>query len=315
MNRSFQDNFFKIRVLIVFLVLFTVASLSAKEFLTVNNLRNVLLQVATNGIIAVGMTFVLITGGIDLSVGSLVAMASVITIWMQPNFGSGLGISTAILAGALVGLINGLLVTQVGISPFVSTLGTMIFVRGVALTIANSRTKSGIDPIFAGLANKPILGLPLATIIFLLLVITSHLYLIRSHKGRGFYAVGGNPEASWLAGLGVKKYLLAAYILCSVTASVGGVLLTSRINTGSPIIGNDAVTVAVSSVLLGGTSMAGGIGTVAGTLIGVLIMGILKNMMNLIGVGGYYQTTILGLLLVGMVLLDRFFMNRASKNF
>jgi ribose/xylose/arabinose/galactoside ABC-type transport system permease subunit len=294
-------------------VLFLTASLSAQEFFTANNLRNVLLQVASDGIIAVGMTFVLIIGGIDLSVGSVVAMTSVITIWMQPILGSTGGIMAALLAGAAVGLINGMLVTRVGVSPFVSTLGTMAFVRGVALAISGSRTRSGIDPIFAGLANQPVMGLPLATIIFLLLVLVTHLYLVRTYQGRGFYAVGGNPEASWLAGLGVKKYQMAAYIFCSVAASLGGVLLTSRINTGSPIIGNDAITVAVSAVLLGGTSMAGGSGTVAGTLVGVLILGILKNMMNLIGVGGYYQTIILGALLVGMVLLDRFNVGRKEQ--
>jgi ribose/xylose/arabinose/galactoside ABC-type transport system permease subunit len=312
MKRSIPNFLFQQRVLLVLLVLFVIASFSAQEFLTTNNLRNVLLQVATDGIIAVGMTFVLITGGIDLSVGSVVAMASVITIWMQPSFGSAGGILFAILAGAAVGMINALLVTQVGVSPFVSTLGTMAFVKGVALAIAESRTRSGIDPIFASMADHPVLGLPLATVIFLLLVLITNTYLVRSHQGRGFYAVGGNREASWLAGLGVNSYLMGAYILCSITAALGGVLITSRINTGSPIIGNDTVTIAVSAVLLGGTSMAGGTGNVVGTLLGVLIMGILKNMMNLMGVGGYYQTIILGALLVGMVLLDRYFMGRSS---
>ncbi len=293
------------RVVIILLALILVATLSAQEFLTVGNLRNVLLQVATDGIIAIGMTYVIITGGIDLSVGSVVAMTSVLTIFLQPYLGSQAGILVAIIASAATGLINGLLITRVGVSPFVATLGTMTLVKGVALAVSNSHTKSGIDPAFAELADKPVLGIPLATFIFLLLVVLAEFYLVYTHRGRGIYAVGGNPEASWLAGLNVKGYLLGTYVLCSILAAVGGVLLTSRVNTGSPIIGGETVTVTVSAVLLGGTSMAGGSGRIAGTLVGILILGILKNMMNLIGVGGYYQTIILGGLLVLMVLLDR----------
>jgi ribose transport system permease protein len=305
MERSISQFLLNKRVLVILFILVLVASLSAQEFLTVGNVRNVFLQVATDGIIAVGMTFVILTGGIDLSAGSVVAMASVITIWMQPNYGSALGIVAAIAASAVIGLINGLLITRVGVSPFVTTLGTMTFVKGIALAISNSRTHSGTDPVFAGLASQPILGIPLGTVIFLLLVLLANYYLVRSTPGRGFYAAGGNPEAAWLAGINVKGYLLGAYIFCSITAAVGGILLTSRINTGSPIIGGDTVMVAVSAILLGGASMAGGSGTIAGTLVGILILGILKNMMNLTGVGGYYQTIILGTLLVLMVLVDR----------
>jgi len=181
----------------------------------------------------------------------------------------------------------------------------MTLVKGVALAISNSHTKSGIDPVFGELAKQPVFGLPLATVVFLLLVVLAELFLVHSYNGRGFYAVGGNPEAAWLAGLNTKGYLLGAYVFCSIMAAIGGVFLTSRINTGSPIIGGDTVTIAVSAVLLGGTSMAGGSGTIVGTLIGILILGILKNTMNLIGIGGYYQTIILGVLLVLMVLLDR----------
>jgi ribose transport system permease protein len=305
MDRTIPQFLLNKRVLIILFILILVASIAAQEFLTVGNIQNVMLQVATDGIIAVGMTFVILTGGIDLSAGAVVAMASVITIWMQPNMGSGMGILAAVLASAAIGLINGLLITRVGVSPFVTTLGTMTLVKGIALAISGSRTHSGIDPAFANLASQPIIGIPLGTVVFLLMVLVANQFLVRSTTGRGFYAAGGNPEAAWLAGINVKGYLLGAYIFSSITAAVGGVLLTSRINTGSPIIGGDTVMVAVSAILLGGASMAGGSGTIAGTLIGILILGILKNMMNLIGVGGYYQTIILGSLLVLMVLVDR----------
>lgn len=293
------------RVLVILAILFLVASLATSEFLTTGNLRNVLLQISTDGIIAVGMTFVILTGGIDLSVGAMVAMSSVITILMQPQFGSGVGIVIALLASIVIGLINGLLITRVGVSPFVTTLGTMTLVKGIALALSGSRTHGGIDPAFARLADTPVLGIPLATVVFILLVVVANIYLVRTHKGRGFYAVGGNPEASWMAGLNVKGYLMAAYVFCSLMAATGGILLSSRINSGSPIIGNDTATTVISAVLLGGTSMAGGSGTVSGTLVGALVLGILKNMMNLMGIGGYYQTIILGALLVLMVLIDR----------
>ena len=313
MPRKLFEKILKYNVLLVLSVLFVCASLFTEEFLTPRNLQNVLLQVATNGIIAVGMTFVIVTAGIDLSVGSVVALAGVIAVGLQPHIGSFGASGLALLAGLVIGVANGLLVTKVGINPFISTLGMLTFVRGLALGVTNTRPIWGIDPAFAELATTSVLGIPLAAVVFLLVVGICHYILSYTHLGRGFYAVGGNMEASWLSGIKVNAYLVAAYTFTSFTAALGGVLLASRVNTGSPIIGEATPLVVIAAVLLGGTSMAGGSGTILGTLQGVLVLGILKNGMNLLGVAEYYQTIITGILLVLVMLFDRYYIARTAR--
>jgi len=301
------------RVLLVLLVLFVAATLLSEDFLTGRNLQNVLTQVATDGIIAVGMTFVIITAGVDLSVGSVVALASVIAVGLQPHTGSVASSSLALLAGLVIGLMNGLLVTKVGVNPFISTLGMLTFVRGLALGVTDTRPISGTDPAFAELATTPVLGIPLAAVVFLVLLLVCH-YILRSTTwGRGFFAVGSNLEASWLSGLKVDTYLLAAYALTSFTAALGGILLASRINTGSPVVGEDTPLVVITAVLLGGTSFTGGAGSLVGTLQGILVLGILSNGMNLIGVPDFYQTIVRGILLVLVMLFDRYYVTHKNR--
>ncbi len=301
------------RSFVILAVLLLCACFFTTEFLKPSNLSNVMLQVATDGIVAVGVTFIVLTGGIDLSVGSQIALTSVIVIMMQPKFGTVPGVITAIAAGLLIGLINGLLITRVGISPFVTTLGMMTLIKGIALWLSNSRSHSGIDPVFAHLADQRIFGIPFAAIVFIIFVLAGNFFLTRTTLGRCYYAVGGNPEASWLAGLNTNGLVLSVYMIGAFCTTIAGILLTSRINTGSPIIAGDTGTTVISAILLGGTSMAGGIGTIYGTLVGTLILGILKNGMNLMGINGYYQTIILGTLLVISVLADRTHYDRGSK--
>lgn len=311
--RKLFEKVLKYNVLLVLLILFTGASLFTEGFLTPRNLQNVLLQVATNGTIAVGMTFVIITAGVDLSVGRVIALTSVIAIGLQPYIGS-LGASgLALLAGLVIGVMNGLLVTKVGINPFIGTLGMHVFVYGLALGVTNTRPISGIDPAFADLATTPVLGIPLAAVVFLLIVGISHYVLSYTSVGRGFYAVGGNTEASWLSGIKVNAYLIAAYAFTSFTAAISGILLASRINTGSPIIGGATPLVVIAAVLLGGASMTGGSGTILGTLQGVLVLGVLNNGMNLLGVPDFYQTIITGALLVLVMLFDRYYIARTAR--
>lgn len=302
------------RSFVILAVLLLCACIFTTEFLKPSNLSNVMLQVATDGIVAVGVTFIVLTGGIDLSVGSQIALTSVIVIMMQPKYGTLTGVITAIVAGLLIGMINGLLITRVGISPFVTTLGMMTLIKGIALWLSNSRSHSGIDPVFAHLADQRIIGIPFAAIVFIIFVTAGNFFLTRTTLGRCYYAVGGNPEASWLAGLNTNGLVLSVYVIGSFCTTIAGILLTSRINTGSPIIAGDTGTTVISAILLGGTSMAGGIGTVYGTLVGTLILGILKNGMNLMGINGYYQTIILGTLLVISVLADRTHYDRGSKS-
>ena len=187
------------RSYVILVVLLLCACIFTTEFLKPSNLSNVLLQVATDGIVAVGVTFIVLTGGIDLSVGSQIALTSVIVIMMQPKFGTPAGVLTAIAAGLIIGTANGLLITRVGISPFVTTLGMMTLIKGVALAISDSRSHSGIDPVFAHLADQRICGIPFAAIVFILFVLIGNWFLTRTTVGRRYYAVGGNPEAAWLA--------------------------------------------------------------------------------------------------------------------
>ena len=260
------------RSIVILVILLLCACIFTTEFLKPSNLSNVLLQVATDGIVAVGVTFIVLTGGIDLSVGSQIALTSVIVIMMQPKYGTFAGVLTAVAAGIIIGTANGLLITRVGISPFVTTLGMMTLIKGVALAISNSRSHSGIDPVFAHLADQRILGIPFAALVFILFVLLGNFFLTKTTVGRRYYAVGG-----------------------------------------SPIIAGDTGTTVISAILLGGTSMAGGIGTIYGTLVGTLILGILKNGMNLMGINGYFQTIILGTLLVISVLADRTHYDQKSR--
>ena len=301
------------RSIVILVILLLCACIFTTEFLKPSNLSNVLLQVATDGIVAVGVTFIVLTGGIDLSVGSQIALTSVIVIMMQPKYGTFAGVLTAVAAGIIIGTANGLLITRVGISPFVTTLGMMTLIKGVALAISNSRSHSGIDPVFAHLADQRILGIPFAALVFILFVLVGNFFLTKTTVGRRYYAVGGNPEASWLAGLNTNGLVLSVYVIGAFCTTIAGILLTSRINTGSPIIAGDTGTTVISAILLGGTSMAGGIGSIYGTLVGTLILGILKNGMNLMGINGYFQTIILGTLLVISVLADRTHYDQKSR--
>ncbi|HDQ72207.1 MAG TPA: ABC transporter permease [Chloroflexi bacterium] len=313
MWRNLLEKILKYNVLLVLLVLIAGVSLLSDKFLTSRNLQNVMLQISTDGIIAIGVTFVIITAGIDLSVGKVLALASVVAVGLQPHTGSFWAVVLALLTGAVIGVMNGLLVAKVKINPFISTLGMRVFVEGLALGVTNTRPISGTDPAFAQLATTPVLGIPLAAAIFLVMVGICHYILSYTPVGRGFYAVGGNKEASWLAGIKVNGYLVAAYAFTSFTAALAGVLLASRINTGSPIIGRDTDLVVIAGVLLGGASMSGGSGTIVGTLLGMLVLGVLNNSLNLLRVADFYQTIITGVLLVLVMLLDRYYISRARR--
>jgi ribose transport system permease protein len=282
-----------------------VAAIAEPQFLTTANLFNLSRQVGPNLIVATGMAVVIIAGGIDLSVGAMLSLAGVIAVAAQQQFGSGLGILFALLAGAAVGLANGLLVTRLRINAFIGTLGVMTVLRGVALFLSRSHTLPGQDPVFAALADWHIIGVPASAILAGVLFLAT-LYLMSSTPiGRSIYAVGGSLEASRLAGLRVERSLLLAYLSCGVAAATAGVVVSSQINSGSPLLGNDTPLYAIAAVLLGGISMRGGAGSLIGMLQGVLILGILTNGLNISGVGGFYQIIVVGSLLILTVVLDR----------
>lgn len=274
-------------------------------FLTVSNLLNVAQQISINAIIAVGMTFVIITAGIDLSVGSLVAFSGVV---LASVLQAGVPLPIAILVGLGVGLfcgmINGLLITHGRLPPFISTLGMMSVARGAALLYTKGRPVSGFSENFRYLATGEIFHIPVPVIIMGVVYIIAHFVLNRTKLGRYAYAIGGNEEAAILSGINVKLYKTMVYALCGLLSGLAALILTARLNSAQPIAGNMYELDAIAATVIGGTSLMGGEGTVLGTLIGALIMGVLRNGLNLLGVSSFIQQIVIGSVIIIAVLMD-----------
>lgn len=274
-------------------------------FLTISNIFNILEQSSINAIIAVGMTFVIITAGIDLSVGSIVAFSGVV---MASVLKPGIPLPVAILVGLAVGtacgFLNGLFITLGNLPPFIVTLGMMSVARGAALVYTQGRPISGFEPGFRWLATGKIFYIPLPLIIMILVYLVAQLILTRTKIGRYTYAIGGNEEATRLSGVNVRFHKTLVYALSGFTSAVAAILLTARLNSAQPIAGINYELDAIAATVIGGTSLMGGEGTLTGTLIGALIMGVLRNGLNLLGVSSYLQQIIIGSVIIIAVLLD-----------
>ena len=288
---------------LLFLILFF--WILTPHFLTVSNLLNVAQQTSINAIIAVGLTFVIITAGIDLSVGSIMAFSGVV---LASVLGTGLPIPIAISAGLLIGLacgsINGLLIAYGKLPPFIATLGMMSVARGAALMYTNGRPISGFSTEFRFLANGEIFSIPISIIIMVLVYLIAHFILTKTRLGRYVYAIGGNEEAARLSGINVTFYKVIVYGICGLLSGLAAVILTARLNSAQPIAGIMYELDAIAATVIGGTSLVGGEGRVMGTLIGALIMGVLRNGLNLLGVSSFLQQTIIGSVIIIAVLVD-----------
>jgi ribose/xylose/arabinose/galactoside ABC-type transport system permease subunit len=280
-------------------------SILSPHFLSVSNLRNVLEQTAINAVVAVGMTFVVISGGIDLSVGSVVAFSGVL---LASALAAGAPVPVAIAAGlaasALCGLANGLLVTRGRLPPFIATLGMMSVARGAALVFTEGRPVSGFEAGFRSLATERVLGLPAPVLVVAVSYVAAHLLLTRTRFGRYVYAIGGNEEATRLSGVAVRFHKTMVYALCGATSGLAAVLLTARLNSAQPIAGMMYELDAIAATVIGGTSLLGGSGSLGGTLVGALIMGVLRNGLNLLGVSSYLQQIVIGGVIIVAVLVD-----------
>ena len=274
-------------------------------FLTVSNLLNVMEQTSINAVIAVGMTFVILSGGIDLSVGSLVALSGVV---MASTLQAGAPIPVALLAGLLTGafcgLVNGGLVTLGRLPPFIATLGMMSVARGAALLLTDGRPVSGFEAGFRSLATGRVVGVPVPVLVTLAVYVLAHLVLTRTRFGRYVYAIGGNEEATRLSGVPVRFHKTMVYALSGLVSALAAAVLTARLNSAQPIAGMMYELDAIAATVIGGTSLLGGQGRVSGTLIGALIMGVLRNGLNLLGISSFLQQVVIGLVIVGAVLLD-----------
>jgi ribose transport system permease protein len=284
-------------------------------FLLVSNLRNVANQIAVIAILAIGMTMVIITAGIDLSVGSLIALAAVVVAWTIGRLGGESASTAAMLLAAavtialcaLAGAFSGLMVTRFAVPPFIATLGMMQVASGLAYIVSQGKPIYRIPERFVTLGRgaDPLLAVPWAVWLMAALYLAAHLLMGRTVLGRYLYAVGGNPEAARLAGVPVDRVLLFAYVASAVLAGLGGVVMASQLRSGAPTYGVMYELYVVAAVVVGGTSLAGGEGTIAGTLVGAFIIAVIQNGMNLTNVESYTQKVVLGLVILGAVLLDR----------
>ncbi|MDH3584246.1 MAG: ABC transporter permease, partial [Phycisphaerae bacterium] len=284
------------------------------DFLKANNLLNVANQIAVIAIIAIGMTMVIITAGIDLSVGSLIALAAVVAALFIRDVGGGddagtgavvLGCAVAIGVCAAVGLGSGAMVTVFGIPPFIVTLAVLLIAQGLAFRLSGGESVGDLPEGFDALGRGKTFGVPNAVLLMLALYVVAHVVMTRTTMGRYIYAVGGNPEAARLSGVPVRRVLLGVYMICGALAGLAGVIMASQFESGDPKFGQMYELQVIAAVVVGGTSLLGGEGKILATLIGALVIGVINNGMNLTEVGDFNQKIVLGAVILGAVLLDQ----------
>ncbi len=322
---SFKKIVSKLGIGLVLLCMIVGMSLTSPVFLSTNNILNILLQVSVICVIAVGMTYVILTGGIDLSVGSIVALSAVCLglfthkgmelLGENPSDFAVLAVVLAsvlgsIIVGALCGYVNGIIIVYGKVTAFITTLGMMGIARGLALTLSNGKTIYNFpDPLrFFGngrIAITEDFGIPVPVIIALIVVLISFYVLTQTVFGRQVYALGGNREAVRLSGINVNKLEIRTYVINGALAAVGAVILVGRLNAAQPIAGTGYELDAIAATVIGGTSLMGGIGSVVSTSVGALIMGVLQNGLTLLNVTSYLQRLIIGLVIILAVFIDQ----------
>lgn len=298
---------------IVMIAMIVILSITTK-FLSANNILNVLSTISINGALACGMVFVITAGGIDLSVGSMLAWGSIVIGIVLRDVGSiPLAVFLAILTCAGFGFINGFLIAKFDLFPFVATLATQLVIRGLATALAGGYSFPIAVPSFTQIGLGKFMGvIPYPAIILTALLIVTYVLMHWTKFGRYVYAVGGNRHAAEAAGVNVFWTRVLTFTISGICAGVASILITARINASQPNIGMGYETDAIAACVLGGTSFAGGIATIPGTAMGIVIIGLIYNGMNLLGVESYWQTVCKGLLIVGAVLLDIFINQKRS---
>jgi ribose transport system permease protein len=281
-------------------------SLLSPYFLSTANLLNVLRQVSINAILALGMTVVILKGGIDLSVGSLLALAGALAAGFAlsgfpPPLAMGLGVGIAVALGTL----QGLLVAYAGLPPFIVTLAGLTTFRGLTLVYTDGRPITGLPDPFLFLGNGTLLGIPVPVMVMLSFLLLTHLLLQNTALGRYLYAIGGNEEAARLSGVPVARIKVFAYAYSGLAAGLAALVLTGRLNSAQPTAGTGFELDAIAAAVVGGTSLAGGRGTAWGTFLGALFIGVLNNGMNLLNVSSFYQLIAKGAVIVLALLVDR----------
>ena len=293
--------------LLTLLLLCLVTALLTDRFLSPLNLSNLLVQSSIMAVIAIGMTFVVIGGGFDLSVGSTVALSGCVAAMVMLKLGIAAGVAAGILAGAAVGLGNGLLVAGLGVNPFITTLGTMAMVRGLAFLLTGGAPVGDgeLPAAFVAFGTGRLLGLHYLVWVPVLLLAVFSFVMRATPFGRRIYATGGNREAAWLSGIDTARVIASTYVWCGALAGVAGVMLAARLQSGQPTSGEFYELTAIAAVVLGGASLAGGEGTLYKSVIGVLIMIVLGNSLNLLNVDSYWQRIAVGAVIIAAAAADR----------
>lgn len=302
-------------IFIAFLILVAVLAASNQFFLTPGNISNILLQTSINGVLAIGMTFVILTRGIDLSVGSVVALAGIVSASFVTASASAtvpggpypviVALAIGILTGVASGAIVGVIVSRFAVPAFVATLGMLSAARGLTLIYGGGRPVPSLTPAFRWIGTGNVLGIPLPVVILLIVFAASWFVLTRTRFGRYIYAVGGNPHAAKTSGINVGRIRFLVYVISGALSGLAGMILSARTGSALPQAGIAYELDAIAAVVIGGTSLSGGVGRVTGTLIGALIIGVMNNGLDLLGIESYYQQILKGALIVGAVMLDQ----------
>jgi ribose transport system permease protein len=287
-------------------ILCAVLGTLSDHFLTFDNLINVFRQSAVNALIALGQLLVIVTAGIDLSVGSVMGLSCVLAaLMLKAGAPPAVALAASLAIGATLGAINGTLLTKLHLPhPFIPTLGMMNVARGLALVISGGFPISELPEGFRFVGAGTVLWIPAPVLLVVAFCVLFHIFLTRTTAGRDIYAIGGNPQAARLSGVPVDRRLILVYTLSGMMAGAASIVLAGRMNSGFPLAGSGAELDAIAAVIIGGASFFGGVGTVGGTLVGALIMGVLRNGLNLLNVSASWQTVVIGVVIVGAVLVD-----------
>lgn len=311
-SEYFKTNF---GILIAFLILFVVMSFAAHNFFTNDNFLNILRTVSTNFFLAAGIMMAIMLMGIDLTVGSVVAFSGCITVLLLANFHFPiwLAILVGVSSGAVVGLINGLIIAYTGIHPFIVTLAMQSICRGAAYIVANGQPVSVDSNAFMQFGDGYLGPIPLPVIYMLVLLFLIYLLLNKTRMGRHIYAVGGSPTAAKFSGINISKVQIFVYTVSGILSAFAGIVLASRLSSGQPDAGMGYETDAIAAAVLGGTSFFGGTGTVGGMFIGVLVIGVINNGLNLLHVNSFWQYVAKGTIILIAVYVDIYRSTRANK--
>ncbi|ADL08602.1 ABC transporter permease [Thermosediminibacter oceani] len=308
-----SNTFQRLSVLSILIIMCIIFGLSSKVFFSTENLLTVALQTVIIAIIAIGQTFVIITTGIDLSIGSTIALSGIITSMLLvakvPVFFS---IMVGLLVGIIIGFINGLVIVYGKVPPFIVTLGTMSIVRGIALVLTNGIPITNLPPGFTVIGSGRVLGIPIPVYIMIVLALVFGFILSKTKLGRYNYAIGSNFEAARLSGIDTNKVLISIYSISGFLAACAGIILTARIVSGQPTAGTGYELDAVAASVIGGASLLGGEGTVLGAVIGAFVIGVLRNGLNLLNVSAFWQQIAIGIVIIAAVYFDGLRRNKLS---